>query len=133
MPEIEIAGPDVDLGAAREYGAGGVLSALTNADDAARPGQSRRRAVADLRKQAAAEVPMRLRARRRAQAIERSFAMPLTAAGIKDAKVVARLPTEEGTDDLAMSTVDPYNEVIEEARAPTRRSSAEDDRTDRTV
>src|SRR6476659_5912018 len=32
LPEVEIAGPDVDLGAAREYGEGGLLTALTNAD-----------------------------------------------------------------------------------------------------
>src|SRR3954468_2293724 len=32
LPEIEIAGPDVDLNAIQEYGAGGVLSALTNAN-----------------------------------------------------------------------------------------------------
>jgi cell wall-associated NlpC family hydrolase len=32
LPEIEIAGPDVDLAAAQEYGQGGILSALTNAN-----------------------------------------------------------------------------------------------------
>src|SRR6478609_419896 len=32
LPEIEIAGPDVDLSAAQEYGAGGILSAFTNAN-----------------------------------------------------------------------------------------------------
>src|SRR5207253_5973597 len=31
LPEVEIAGPDVDLAAAQEYGQGGILSALTNA------------------------------------------------------------------------------------------------------
>jgi hypothetical protein len=114
LPEIEIAGPDVDLGAAREYGAGGVLSALTNA------GQSldqanRSAAVADLRKQAQAEVPMRLARNAARAAIERSFAMPLVAAGFKDARVVARFPTE-GTDEasyLDLST--PYNQAIEDA------------------
>jgi hypothetical protein len=114
LPEIEIAGPDVDLGAAREYGAGGVLSALTNA------GQSldqanRSAAVADLRKQAQAEVPMRLARNAARAAIERSFAMPLIAAGFKDARVVARFPTE-GTDEasyLDLST--PYNQAIADA------------------
>jgi len=32
LPEIEIAGPEVDLKAAREYGSGGILSALSDAD-----------------------------------------------------------------------------------------------------
>ena len=32
LPEIEVAGPDVDINAVKEYGGGGVLSALTNAN-----------------------------------------------------------------------------------------------------
>src|SRR5439155_22493174 len=32
LPEVEIAGPDVDLNSVKEYGGGGVLSALTNAN-----------------------------------------------------------------------------------------------------
>ena len=114
LPEIEIAGPEVDLNAAREYGEGGVLSTLTNADQQLDQA-NRAKAVSDLRNQASAEVPMRLARQAARQAIERSFAMPLQAAGFEDAKVVARFPTE-GTDDpsyLDRST--PYNEAIEEA------------------
>jgi hypothetical protein len=114
LPELEIAGPDVDLGAAREYGAGGVLSALTNANETLDQA-NRAAAVADLRKQAQAEVPMRLARQAARQAVERSFAMPLQAAGFKDAKVVARFPTE-GTDEASyvdLST--PYEEAIREA------------------
>src|SRR3982751_5261633 len=33
LPEVEIAGPDVDLNSAREFGEGGVFSALTNANE----------------------------------------------------------------------------------------------------
>ena len=58
---------------------------------------------------------MRLARQAARQAVERSFAMPLQAAGFEDAKVIARFPTE-GTDDpsyLDRST--PYNEAIEEA------------------
>jgi hypothetical protein len=114
LPEVEIAGPDVDLGAAREYGEGGVLSALTNADETLDQA-NRAAAVADLRKQAQAPVPMRLAHQAARQAVERSFAMPLLAAGFKDVKVVARFPTE-GTDEasyLDLST--PYEEAIREA------------------
>ena len=114
LPEIEIAGPDVDINAVREYGGGGVLSALTDAN-----GQldqaNRARAVADLRKQAMGDVPMRLAHQAARSAIERSFAMPLAAAGFKDVKVVARFPTE-GTDEpsyVDLST--PYDEAIKEA------------------
>src|SRR5437870_4952940 len=93
LPEIEIAGPDVDINAVKEYGGGGVLSALTNANQQLDQA-NRARAVADLRKQATAEVPMRLARQAARQAVERSFAMPLLAAGFKDVKVVARFPTE---------------------------------------
>jgi hypothetical protein len=114
LPELEIAGPDVDLKAAQEYGEGGVLATLTNADQQLDQA-NRAKAISDLRKQASAEVPMRLARQAARQAIERSFAMPLLAAGFKDAKVVARFPAE-GTDDpsyLDLST--PYNEAIQEA------------------
>ena len=114
LPEIEIAGPDVDINAVKEYGGGGVLSALTNADTQLDQA-NRSRAVQDLRKQATAQVPMQLARQAARQAVERSFAMPLAAAGFKDVKVVARFPTE-GTDDpsyLDLST--PYDEAIKEA------------------
>jgi len=114
LPEVEIAGPDVDMNAIREYGGGGVLSALTNANQQLDQA-NRARAVADLRKQATAEVPMRLARQAARQAVERSFAMPLLAAGFKDVKVVARFPTE-GTDEPSyMDLSTPYNEAIAEA------------------
>ena len=114
LPEIEVAGPDIDINSVKEYGGGGVLSALTNANQQLDQA-NRARAVQDLRKQATAEVPMRLARQAARQAVERSFAMPLQAAGFKDVKVVARFPTE-GTDDpsyLDLST--PYEEAIKEA------------------
>jgi hypothetical protein len=114
LPEIEIAGPDVDLNAAREYGAGGVLSALTNAEQGLDQA-NRSAAVADLRKQASAEVPMRLARQAARQAIERSFAMPLMAAGFKDVKVVARFPTEGAADPSYLDLSTPYEEAIKEA------------------
>jgi hypothetical protein len=114
LPEIEIAGPDVDLSAAQEYGQGGILSAFTNANQAL-DSANRAKAVADLRKQAQGAVQMRLAHQAARAAIERSFAMPLVAAGFKDVRVVARFATE-GTDDpsyLDLST--PYEEAIKEA------------------
>ena len=121
LPEIEVAGPDVDLNAAREYGEGGVLTALTNAEQSLDQA-NRGAAVADLRKQASAQVPMRLARQAARAAIERSFIMPLKAAGFDGAKVVARFPTE-GTDDpsyLDLST--PYEDAIKEAE---RRKAAQ--------
>src|SRR5436305_7292951 len=89
LPEVEIAGPDVDLTAVREFGQGGVLSALTNANQQLDQA-NRAKAVADLRQQAQGAVPMRLAHEAARQAVERSVGMPLLAAGCKDVKVVAR-------------------------------------------
>ena len=114
LPEVEIAGPDVDLAAAQEYGEGGVLTALTNADETLDQA-NRARAVSDLRKQASAAVPMRLAHEAARQAVERSFAMPLVAAGFKDAKVVARFPTEGNDDASYMDLSTPYEQAIKEA------------------
>jgi hypothetical protein len=121
LPEIEIAGPDVDLAAAQEYGAGGVLSTLTNANqqlDAA----NRAKAVSDLRKQAQGAVQMRLAHQAARAAIERSFAMPLLAAGFKDVKVVALFPTEGSDDASYLDLSTPYEQAIQEAE---RRRAAE--------
>jgi hypothetical protein len=121
LPEIEVAGPDVDINVVKEYGGGGVLSALTNANQQLDTA-NRERAVADLRSQATAPVPMQLARQSARAAVERSFAMPLLAAGFKDVKVVARFPTD-GTDQpsyVDLST--PYEQVIQEAE---RRRAAE--------
>ena len=114
LPEVEIAGPDVDLTSAQEYGEGGVLTALTNADETLDQA-NRATAVSDLRKQASAEVPMRLAHEAARQAVERSFAMPLVAAGFKDAKVAARFPTEGSGEASYMDLSTPYEEAIKEA------------------
>jgi len=114
LPEIEVAGPDVDINAVKEYGGGGVLSALINADQQLDQ-SNRARAVSDLRKQATAAVPMRLAHQAARQAIERSFAMPLVAAGFKDVKVVARFPTEGSDEPSYLDLSTPYNQAIEEA------------------
>jgi len=114
LPEIEIAGPEVDLAAAREYGENGVLSVITDADQAL-DRNNRARAVADLRKQAQAAVPMRLAREAGRQAVERSFALPLQAAGFDGAKVVARYPTEGSPVTKPLDRSRAYNDVIDEA------------------
>jgi len=114
LPEIEVAGPDVDINAVREYGGGGVLSALTNANQQL-DSANRERAVTDLRKQATAAVPMQLAHQSARLAVERSFAMPLLAAGFKDVKVVARFPTEGQNDASYIDLSTPYEQAIQEA------------------
>jgi len=112
LPEIEIAGPDVDLAHAREYGSSGLLGVFTDArsqlDEA-----NRAKAVADLRQQAQAPVPMRLAREAARQDIEQSFALPLAAAGFKDVKVVARFPEDGDTGPTTyMDGSTPLNEVM---------------------
>lgn len=124
LPDVEIAGPDVDLASAREYGSGGILSAVTNTED--RLDQANRaRAVADLRNQAKGEVPMRLARQAARHAVERSFALPLKAAGFQDVKVVARFAGEPDEEPSYLDVSTSYNEAIEEAR---RRRAAQGQR-----
>lgn len=116
LPEIEIAGPEVDLGAAREYGENGVLSVISDADQAL-DRANRARAISDLRAQAASPVPMRLAREAGRQAVERSFALPLQAAGFDNAKVVARYPTEGSKVTEPLDRSRSYNDVLDEARS----------------
>ena len=116
IPDIEIAGPEVDLAAAREYGNGRLLTSIFGGEQKLDEA-NRSAAVADLRKQATADVPMRLARDAARAAIERSFTMPLKAAGFADAKVVGRFAAEEGSSDP--SYIDrsiSYNQALEEAQ-----------------
>ena len=116
VPDIEVAGPQVDLASAREYGNGKLVTTIFGGEEQL-DRANRAAAVADLRKQAQAELPMRLARESARQAIERSFAMPLQAAGFADAKVVARFAAEEGSGDPSyIDRSRSYNEVLEEAR-----------------
>ena len=58
-PHLGLTRNEVDLASAREYGENGVLSVVTDTDQAL-DRNNRARAIADLRKQAGAPVPMRL-------------------------------------------------------------------------
>lgn len=94
LPPLEVSGPEVDLSAVQEYSGGGVLMALTDADQ--RLDQvNRRRGQQELVRQAREKLPMRLAREAARRAVERSFAMPLKAAGI-EAKVAVRF-RDEGT------------------------------------
>ena len=114
LPEVEIAGPDVDLAHAREYGSGGLLATFTNAEQGLDQA-NRAKAVADLRGQAKGEVPMHLAREAARQAVERSFAMPLKAAGFDNAKVVARFPGEAEDDPSFLDVSTSYENAMKEA------------------
>jgi hypothetical protein len=92
LPPLRVSPPQVDLKAIQTYGEGGVLMALTDAEarlDTANKGAGQQELV----RQAREALPMRLAHDAARHAIERSFAMPLKAAGI-DASVVARFAGE---------------------------------------
>jgi hypothetical protein len=121
LPTVDVAGPDIDINAVKEYGGDGVLSALTHANEQLDQA-NRDRAVKDLRNQATPEVPMQLARESARRAVERSFAMPLMAAGFDDVKVVARFPTDGDKATSYINGSTPYEEAIKEAE---RRRAAE--------
>ena len=92
LPPLRVSSPEIDLARIQTYGEGGVLMALT---DVATELDSANKAAgqAELVKQAAEALPMRLARDAARRAIERSFAMPLKAAGI-DATVTAKFAGE---------------------------------------
>ena len=92
LPPLRISQPEVDLRDVQTYGQGGVLMALTDVGselDAANKAAGQ----GELIRQAREQLPMRLARQAALNAIERSFAMPLKAAGI-DAAVAARFAGE---------------------------------------
>jgi hypothetical protein len=97
LPPIEISGPDIDLNEVQEYSGGGVLMALTDAEETLEAA-NRRRGRQSLLEQARGPVPMRMAREAAREAVERSFVMPLRAAGI-EARVVAEFAPEAGADD----------------------------------
>lgn len=87
VPPPVLAGPEVDLAATRELRAGSLLFALTDAEaelDAA----NRAEANDALLAQARAPVLTEMARQAAAEAVARTFQLPLNAAGYADAKVV---------------------------------------------
>jgi ABC-type amino acid transport substrate-binding protein len=96
LPPIEVSRPEINLNELQEYDSGGVLMALTKSEDRL-DAANRQRGQQELIRQARAGLPMRLARDAAKRAVERSFAMPLKAAGI-EAEVSARF-ADEGTQD----------------------------------
>lgn len=112
LPALEVAGPEINLSDIREYGGGGLLSALTDARS--RLDESNRAAAQqELLRQARAPLPLKLARDAAKRAVERSFAMPLKAAGI-DATVVALFPEERGRDPSLLDSSRSIEAVLNE-------------------
>jgi hypothetical protein len=115
LPRLELSGPEIDLGQMREYGEGGVLMALSDAEkslDAANRGRGQRELV----RQAREALPMRLARDAAKRAVARSFAMPLRAAGI-EANVEVRFADEAGRDGGYIDRSRRIEDVLNERQA----------------
>lgn len=93
LPPIRIAGPEVDLRNIREYGEGGILMALTNAEDTLDQANINA-ARADLLKQAQSGPTMNMAREAAIKAVESNFEVPLRAVGI-EATVKAQFADQE--------------------------------------
>nr|WP_299852597.1 DUF4230 domain-containing protein [Sphingomonas bacterium] len=110
LPRIEVSAPQIDLNQIKEYGDGGLLSTLTDADakiDAANRTAGQQQLVA----QANGAMPMGLARDATRRAIERSFALPLRAAGL-DAKVKVRFADEAKDNDSVWDASPSIDEVM---------------------
>jgi hypothetical protein len=110
LPPLEVTQPQINLTEIKEYGGESVLTALTDAEqelDAA----NRRRGQQELVRQAREPLPMRLARDAARRAVERSFALPLRAAGL-DAQVLVRFADEPNADPSRLDRSRRIEEVV---------------------
>ncbi|WP_426165786.1 DUF4230 domain-containing protein [Sandarakinorhabdus sp. DWP1-3-1] len=86
VPAPRVAGPEIDLGAMREYKDGAVLFALTDAENAL-DSANRARVAGALLAEARAPALTELARDAATKAVQRTFVLPLNAAGFDTAKV----------------------------------------------
>ena len=110
LPPIEVSQPQVDLTQMREYGDGGILSSFTDAD-AKLQEANRRGGQQELVRQAHEPVPINLARDATRRAVERSFAMPLTAAGM-DVTVKVRFADEPKDNSEVWDTSRSLDQVL---------------------
>ncbi len=109
LPELTVAGPEIDVTAIREYDSGGILIAVTDAE-AQLDGANRAEAQQSLLRQAQSGPTMRMARDAARNAVERNFELPMRAAGI-DAQVVARFRNEVNPNQMERS-----RNILEERR-----------------
>tara|TARA_R110000824_G_scaffold14744_2_gene62556 strand:+ start:375 stop:1091 length:717 start_codon:yes stop_codon:yes gene_type:complete len=112
IPAIEIARPEVHIDQIQTYDDGGILMALTDAEDVLDQA-NRRKGVEELAKQAQNPVQVRLAREAARRAVRHNFAVPLQAAGV-EAKIDAFFPYERSRYKERWDYSRPIREVLAE-------------------
>jgi hypothetical protein len=99
LPELELSGPNIDLGAVREYSEGGLVMALSDTERTLDEANNQS-AQTELMRQARDQGPMQLARNAAMRDVARSFALPLRAAGIR-ASVAVRFLDPAGREAAA--------------------------------
>jgi hypothetical protein len=116
LPPLEMSGPRIDLNQVQEYGEGGLIMALTNAETTLDE-TNRRAGQEDLMRQARGPGPMGAAREAAMRDVARAFALPLRAAGI-DASVAVRFVAPDGREDA--SFLDRPRRIDDTIRARTQ-------------
>lgn len=114
LPDIQVTQPAIDLNAVRSYGAGGVLETLTDARETL-DAANRSAGQAELVRQARSGPMMAMAKDATRRAVERSFAMPLRAAGV-EATVRVRFADDPSRDGERWDMSRSLEEVLSNAR-----------------
>lgn len=116
LPAIEIARPEVQIDKIQTYDDGGLLMALTDAENLLDQA-NRKKGVDELAKQAKNSIHMRLAREAARRAVTHSFALPLQAAGIGvEVKVDAFFPYEKGRYRKQWDYSRPIKDVLAESK-----------------
>ncbi|MEP2988105.1 MAG: DUF4230 domain-containing protein [Parasphingorhabdus sp.] len=112
LPAIEIARPEVQIDQIQTYDDGGILIALTDAEQVLDQA-NRKKGIAELVKQAKNPLQIRLARDAARRAVANSFALPLHAAGL-DTKVDAFFPYERSANKDQWDLSKPIKDVLAE-------------------
>ncbi len=112
MPAIEIARPEVHIEQIQTYDDGGILMALTDAENVLDK-VNRKRGVEELARQAQNPVQIRLAREAARRAVRHNFAVPLQAAGV-EVKIDAFFPYERSRYKERWDYSRPIRDVLAE-------------------
>ena len=112
LPAIEIARPEVQIDKIQTYDDGGILIALTDAEQVLDQA-NRKKGVAELAKQAQNPLQIRLARDAARRAVANSFSLPLKAAGL-EAEVDVFFPYERSANKDQWDLSRPIQDVLDE-------------------